>query len=128
MDTEDIWADFPDIEDWGGHVPMLTDYENYDMHIGRWFRDHFTEESLRGLMEKAEKWDELPPHSDGKTYLRWKWRAERAEQKLEAVRKLVEQDLPQIIMTHYFRRRFYELTDFPVPDWFKKAMEAEDEA
>ncbi len=48
-------------------------------------------------------------------------------EKLEAIKKLVEQDLPQIIMTHYFRRRFYELTDFPIPDWFKKAMEVEDE-
>lgn len=50
---------------------------------------------------------------------------EPAEQ-LEAIKKLVEQDLPQIIMTHYFRRRFYQVTGFPVPDWFKEAMEAEE--
>ena len=48
---------------------------------------------------------------------------EPAEQ-LEAIKKLVEQDLPQIGMTIYFRRRFYQVTGYPAPEWFKDCMEA----
>lgn len=41
------------------------------------------------------------------------------EDKLDLVKKLVEEDLPQIEATIDFRRDFYRVTGFEVPEWFK---------
>jgi len=92
------------------------------------------EKQLEAIMRKLERlraeWDKLSSEYKAIAGRAYDVRRERDElkEKLEVIKKLVEQDLPQIIMTHYFRRRFYELTDFPIPDWFKEAMDAEDEA
>jgi hypothetical protein len=40
--------------------------------------------------------------------------------KLEAIKELVEKDLNQIPMNIDFRREFYKITGFTVPDWFKE--------
>ena len=48
------------------------------------------------------------------------------EAKLDLVLKLVEDDLPQIGQTIDFRRDFYKVTGFEVPEWFKDEMEVEE--
>jgi len=40
-----------------------------------------------------------------------------AVRRLEAVRRLVEEELPQVPMTLGFRRRFYDATGFKPPEW-----------
>ena len=44
------------------------------------------------------------------------------ETKLNLIRKLVEEDLPHIGQTIAFRRGFYRVTGFEVPEWFKEEM------
>ena len=51
---------------------------------------------------------------------------EALEAKLKLVRKLVEEELPQIGQTIDFRRGFYKATGFEVPEWFKSEMGEDD--
>ncbi len=45
---------------------------------------------------------------------------------LESVKELVEVSLNQIPMNIEFRRDFYKITGFDVPDWFKDYMDDEE--
>lgn len=47
------WAGYPDIEDWGGDVPMLTNWADYNRHVGEWLRCNFTLEELKSLVADA---------------------------------------------------------------------------
>ena len=85
--------------------------------------------------EKAQKWDDLCE------CLRWgkntpvetillEFNAAKTGNRLkrailEVLRIAVENELPQIGQNIKFRRRFYELTDFDAPDWFKEERERE---
>lgn len=50
-------------------------------------------------------------------------RKEELEDKLKLLEREVEDTLPQIGLTISFRKRFYEITGFPVPEWFQEEME-----
>ena len=49
---------------------------------------------------------------------------DEAQRRLEAARQVVDDYCPEIGMTLTFRRKFYEVTGFPMPEWLKDICEA----